>query len=188
MKKILFAFAISLLTMSFAQAQVSVLVDGSVPNGGPKLNIGGRASMFMDISPKVQWGLVGRAHRYNYDLITEGGNSAGSAIFNEVSIGSGIKYHFINDVNSVYSFYVQPTFELTTFEEDQGFDLNASVGFTTALSPLMNLVVELGARHRTFEYETLYSESNRFTGYLGMGVSMRVPYFGGSLRNEMKYR
>jgi len=189
MKKIFLAFILSTLTFTFSQAQIAVIVDGSAPNGGSRLNVGGRASMFMDISPKFQWGLVGRAHRYNYDLLNASGEvTAREDIFREVSVGSGFKYFFVNDVNSTYSFYLKPTVEYTSFEQDQGFDLNMSVGFTTSISPLLNFVVEMGGRHRSFEYELVQSQNNRFTGYLGMGVSMRLPYFGGSLRNEMKYR
>jgi len=147
--------------------------------------------MFSDISSKWQWGLTARGHRFNYNVITESGtvnNNNEETIVNVFSIGTGLRYYFVNDVNSTYAFYLNPNLEVTSMEGDEGLDFSLNIGYTRALSPLLSLILEAGVRNRTFLYSNPYAEEYSFLVYVGGGIGFRIPYFGRGLNNQAKYR
>ena len=185
MKSLFFVLVFSLLTtLGFAQ---NVFFDVSTPNGGPSFNYGGRVTFFTDILPKFQVGIVGRAHRIQFEDLS--GAEGAAQTLDEVSLGAGFKYYFFRDVNSTDALYVNPNLEVNSLNRDNGFDMSLNVGYTRVLTPLLRFNAELGTRHRTVLYQSAYGKTNRLQVYMGFGFGLVLPYYGNRLeKNAGKFR
>lgn len=170
MKKLVLTTCLWLLVSEGLWAQASIFFDTSVPNGGPKYNMGGRLALFAELDPQLQYGMTVRAHRLELGLVD---NPGAVSIFHEVSVGFGIRYLFIKKPNHI--FYFNPNMELNSFDAgDEGLDLSANLGYIKRLSTILDLNVEAGVRSRMAGYgsEQAMKDPTRF--YLSAGISVRL--------------
>lgn len=145
------------------------MFDASVPNGGPKYNIGGRMTLFSDLDPNLQYGITLRAHRLDLELAETPGTTA---TFHELSVGLGLRYLFVKTPDN--SFYLNPNVELNSFDEDEGIDLSINLGYMKRLSKLINLNVEAGTRSRMAGYGSPQALRDRTSFYLSAGMGFRL--------------
>jgi hypothetical protein len=183
MKSTIILFCLLVPVAVFGQ---NVFFDMSAPNGGPAFNYGGRVTFFTEITPKLHLGVVGRAHRIEYDDLL--GAEGATRTFDEVSLGGGVKYFFYHDANSTDALYANPNLEVNSFEDDEGFDISVNIGYTRILTPLLRFNAELGTRRRTVLYQSLYGKNNRLQVYMGIGLGVILNYRGGLESKGGKYR
>lgn len=169
MRKLVLTTWLCIFLSGCLYAQVSVFFDTSVPNGGPKYNLGGRLALFNNLDPQLQYGITLRAHRLKLERAEQPNEMS---LFHEISMGFGIRYLFIKTPNHI--FYVNPNVELNSFDEDEGLDLSANLGYIKRLSNFIDLNVEAGVRNRMAGYASPQALNDRTRFYLSAGVSLQL--------------
>ena len=175
MKKTLLTVALFGLFGLTTHAQGVLFFDASVPNGGPKYNIGGRMALFSPLDPNLQYGMTVRAHRLDLERAEQPGTTA---TFHELSVGFGLRYLFVKTPDN--SFYLNPNFELNSFDEDEGMDLSFNLGYIKRLSKIINLNVEAGVRSRMAGYGSQQALNDRTSFYLSAGFGFQLPRLFGA--------
>ncbi len=182
MKKVFNLIVAFILLHASAGAQ-GLMFDYVIPQGNIESGYAARVNMFFDLNPNLEVGLVGRLASLEVQASEDEGRWSGVKTLQEYSIGVGARYYFAGDIFADHRAYVMPTIEANTMWKDDGMDVGLGIGYVYQLTPVVQLMAEVGARQKLLHYRTPYTRNNRFIPHAGIGVGFGL--FGGNLRSLM---